>query len=61
MVGTGGFKGNARVLLPGMTACIDFTLELYLLPVRDKGKAQLYGLTETDPVQFVVSKMNLSL
>uniref|UniRef100_A0A7N6BWV5 NEDD8-activating enzyme E1 catalytic subunit n=1 Tax=Anabas testudineus TaxID=64144 RepID=A0A7N6BWV5_ANATE len=27
--GTEGFKGNARVILPGMSACIDCTLELY--------------------------------
>ncbi|XP_072521719.1 NEDD8-activating enzyme E1 catalytic subunit isoform X2 [Salminus brasiliensis] len=27
--GTEGFKGNVRVILPGMTACIDCTLELY--------------------------------
>ncbi|KAG8002510.1 NEDD8-activating enzyme E1 catalytic subunit [Nibea albiflora] len=27
--GTEGFKGNARVILPGMNACIDCTLELY--------------------------------
>ena len=24
-----GFKGNARVILPGLTACIDCTLDLY--------------------------------
>jgi molybdopterin/thiamine biosynthesis adenylyltransferase len=24
-----GFKGNARVILPGITACIDCTLDLY--------------------------------
>ncbi|XP_050414452.1 NEDD8-activating enzyme E1 catalytic subunit [Patella vulgata] len=27
--GTEGFKGNARVILPGMTACVDCTLDLY--------------------------------
>ena len=27
--GTEGFKGTARVVLPGMPACIDCTLELY--------------------------------
>lgn len=27
--GTEGFKGNARVMLPGITACIECTLDLY--------------------------------
>ena len=27
--GTEGFKGNARVMLPGMTACVECTLDLY--------------------------------
>jgi NEDD8-activating enzyme E1 len=27
--GTEGFKGNARVILPGLNACIDCTLDLY--------------------------------
>lgn len=27
--GTEGFKGNARVIIPGMTACIECTLDLY--------------------------------
>lgn len=27
--GTEGFKGNTRVILPGMSACIECTLDLY--------------------------------
>ena len=27
--GTEGFKGNARVVLPGLTACVECTLDLY--------------------------------
>lgn len=27
--GTEGFKGNARVIYPGLTACIECTLDLY--------------------------------
>lgn len=27
--GTEGFKGNVRVIIPGMTACIECTLSLY--------------------------------
>ena len=27
--GTEGFKGNVRVILPGITACIECTLDLY--------------------------------
>lgn len=27
--GTEGFKGNVRVMIPGVTACIDCTLDLY--------------------------------
>lgn len=29
IAGTEGFKGNARVILPGMSACIECTLDLY--------------------------------
>ena len=31
---TAGFKGNAHVILPGLTACIDCTLDLYPPQVR---------------------------
>jgi NEDD8-activating enzyme E1 len=27
--GTEGLKGNARVIMPGITACVDCTLGLY--------------------------------
>ena len=32
---TTGFKGNARVILPGLTACMDCTLDLYPPQVRE--------------------------
>lgn len=27
--GTEGFKGNARVVIPGISACVECTLDLY--------------------------------
>jgi len=27
--GTEGFKGNARVIIPGISACVECTLDLY--------------------------------
>ena len=29
-----GFKGNARVIIPGLTACVECTLDLYPPQVR---------------------------
>lgn len=34
--GTEGFKGNARVIIPGLTACIDCTIDLYPPQVRKR-------------------------
>lgn len=34
--GTEGFKGNVRVIVPGMTACIECTLNLYPPQVKNK-------------------------
>lgn len=29
MLNHAGFKGNARVIIPGLTACVECTLDLY--------------------------------
>ena len=41
--GTEGFKGNARVVFPGMTACVECTLDLYPPQVTPSSETGSYS------------------
>ena len=42
--GTEGFKGNVRVVLPGISACVECTLDLYPPQVSDLYPPQVSDL-----------------
>jgi hypothetical protein len=54
-ISTADISGNVRVILPGMTACIDCTLDLFPPQVQGCGSALFNADPDPEPAFFLIA------